>query len=99
MKATFNNQVIAEADDSDIIRIEGNSYFPPSSIKSEYFNPTDLHTTCHWKGEASYYTIEVDGTKGENLAWYYPEPKAGSTETVGKDFANYVAFYPQVQVS
>lgn len=99
MKAIFNNQVVAEADNNDIIRIEGNSYFPLSSVKSEYFTKTDLHTTCHWKGEASYYTIKVDGQQGDNLAWYYPEPKEGSIETVGKDFANYVAFYPQVQVS
>jgi len=99
MKAVFNNQVIAEAEDSEIIRIEGNSYFPPASIKSEYFHKTDLHTTCHWKGEASYYTLNVDGQKGDNLAWYYPEPKEGSVDTVGKDFTNYVAFYPQVQIS
>lgn len=99
VKAVFNDVVVAEADDDQIIRIEGNSYFPPSAIKAELFTKTDLHTTCHWKGEASYYSLEVDGQKGENLAWYYPEPKEGSVETVGKDFANYVAFYPQVQVS
>ena len=97
--ATFNGTVIAEADDADTVRIEGNTYFPPSAVKKEFFKPTELKTQCHWKGEANYYDVEVDDEKGHNLAWYYPEPMEGSTERVGQDFTNYVAFYPQVKVT
>ena len=98
-KAVYNGVTVAEADDKDTIQIEGGTYFPPGSVKKEYFKPTDHHTMCHWKGEANYYSLEVDGETVENLAWYYPEPLDGSIERVGKDFTNYVSFYPQVQVS
>lgn len=99
MKAVWNNTVIAQANKDDLIYIEGNWYFPPSSIKSEYFTPIDMHTTCFWKGEASYYTIDVDGTVNEGGAWYYPKPMDGSIERVKKDFTNYVAFWRGVTVS
>lgn len=99
MKATWNGVVVAEAPQEDLIKIEGNWYFPPDAVKNEYFTPTDLHTTCFWKGEASYYNVSADGETFENGAWYYPEPKDGSVERVKKDFTNYVAFYPQVSVA
>ncbi|OYW42868.1 hypothetical protein B7Z28_01175, partial [Candidatus Saccharibacteria bacterium 32-45-3] len=69
MKATWNNMVIAEADKSDLIRIEGNWYFPPDSIQKELFKPSDHHTTCFWKGEASYYDIDIDGNVNDAAAW------------------------------
>lgn len=98
MKAIWNNKVIAEADKSDLIFIEGNWYFPPSSISKEYFRSNDMHTTCFWKGEASYYDIEVDGNVNEGGAWYYPEPLDGSIEKVKNDFTNYVAFWRGITV-
>ena len=99
MKAFWNDTVIAEANKEDLILIEGNWYFPPDSIIKEYFKPNDQHTTCFWKGEASYYTIDVNGSVNEGGAWYYPAPKDGSIERVKKDFTNYVAFWGGVQVS
>jgi len=93
MKAIWNNTVIAEADPADLIKIEGNWYFPPESLKQEYFTPSNLHTTCFWKGEASYYNVAVDGKINDGGAWYYPQPKEGSIERVRKDFTNYVAFW------
>jgi uncharacterized protein (DUF427 family) len=98
MKAIFNNQVIAEADKEDLIYIEGNWYFPPTSITRQYFVPNNEHTTCFWKGQASYYDLLVDGEKNESAAWYYPNPLPGSIERVKKDFSNYVAFWRGVQV-
>lgn len=98
MRATWNNTVIAEADRDDLIRIEGNWYFPPESIKKEYFKPSDLHTTCFWKGEASYYDIDVDGNINDGGAWYYPNPAPNSIPRVGKDYANFVAFWRGVKV-
>lgn len=98
MKATWNGAVIAEAPQEALIRIEGNWYFPPESMKREYFTDSDHHTVCHWKGEASYYDIVVDGQTNEFGAWYYPEPKAGSIERVKRDFTNYVAFWNGITV-
>lgn len=98
MKAIWNNQVVAETEKADLIRIEGNWYFPATSIISEYFIPSELRTTCHWKGEASYYSVVVDGQTNEDAAWYYPQPMAGSVERVGKDFKNYVAFWHGVEI-
>lgn len=99
MKATFNNQVIAEAAQDELVRIEGNWYFPPSSVKQEFFKPNDQVTTCFWKGDAKYYDVVADGETFAAGAWYYPEPKEGSVERVGKDFAGFVAFYPQISVT
>jgi len=70
--AKVNGTVVADADTYEVV--EGNIYFPPSSVKKEYFNSTNTHTKCPWKGEASYYTINVDGTELKDAAWYYPQP-------------------------
>ncbi len=99
MKAVWNNQVIAEADKKDLIFIEGNWYFPPEAINKDYFKPSNLHTTCFWKGEASYYDVDVNGDVNDDAAWYYPAPKDGSVEKVKKDFTNYVAFWRGVEVT
>jgi len=99
MKATWNSTIIAEAAKEDLIRIEGNWYFPPSSLKREFFKDSDHHTTCFWKGEASYYDVDVDGQINEFGAWYYPQPMAGSVERVKKDFTNYVAFWNGIEIS
>jgi uncharacterized protein (DUF427 family) len=98
MKAAWNGKTIAEADKEDLIYIEGNWYFPKTAIKSEYFKPSETHTTCHWKGEASYYNVEVDGQTNADAAWYYPQPKDGSIDAVKKDFTDYVAFWRGVTV-
>lgn len=98
MKAIWQDTVIAEAPQDELIRIEGNWYFPPSAIKREYFEDSDHHTTCFWKGEASYYDVVVDGERNEFGAWYYPTPMEGSVERVGKDFASYVAFWNGITV-
>src|SRR5664279_6589913 len=98
MKAIWNNIIIAESPKENLIRIEGNWYFPPEAIKKEYFAPSDHHTTCFWKGEASYYDVVVDGQTNKFAAWYYPKPMDGSIEKVGKDFTNHVAFWNGVDV-
>lgn len=98
MKVTWNNQVIAEANKDDLIRIEGSWYFPQSAMKKEFYEPSDHRTTCIWKGEASYYDVVVNGERNEFGAWYYPEPKDGSIERVGKDYTNYVAFWNGIEV-
>lgn len=98
MQAIWNDAVIAEAPQEELIRIEGNWYFPPSAMKRELFRDSDHHTTCFWKGEASYYDVVVNGETNAYGAWYYPEPKDGSIERVGKDYTNYVAFWNGIEV-
>jgi uncharacterized protein (DUF427 family) len=90
-KAIWENTVLAESDRT--VEIEGNQYFPPDAIKKEFFRPTDQHTTCPWKGLASYYTVEVNGKSNPNAAWYYPEPKPAA-----KQIKDYVAFWRGVKV-
>lgn len=92
MKAIYNGQVLAESNDT--IVIENNHYFPESAINRAYFKDSDKHTTCPWKGEASYYSLEVDGKSNPDAAWYYPEPKDAA-----KEIKNYVAFWKGVEVS
>jgi uncharacterized protein (DUF427 family) len=99
MKAIWNNQVIAEASKDELIYIEGSWYFPGTSINKEYFTPSDHHTTCYWKGEASYYNVTVNGNKNENGAWYYHSPLEGSIPKVKKDFTDYVAFWQGITVT
>jgi uncharacterized protein (DUF427 family) len=73
MKALWNGAVIAESATTEIV--EGNHYFPPESIKSEYFQPSEQHSVCPWKGEASYDSIVVNGEVNKDAAWHYDEPK------------------------
>lgn len=97
MKAVWNGQIIAESDKT--LLIEGNHYFPPDSVKREFYRDSDYHTECFWKGTASYYHVEVDGDVNENAAWYYSTPKEGSIKIAGGDFTDYVAFWNGVEVT
>lgn len=98
MKAVWNDTVIAEADKQDLIYIEGNWYFPADTLKREYTSPSNTHTTCPWKGEASYLNVEVNGQTNQDAIWYYPEPKESAFQQTKKDFTDYVAFWRGVQV-
>ena len=91
MKATWNNKTIAESDKTVVV--EGNHYFPTDSITREYFQPSETHSTCPWKGEASYYNVVVNGEVNKDAAWYYPEPKDAAAEIKGR-----VAFWRGVKV-
>ena len=90
-KAIWENTVVAESDRT--VEVEGNQYFPPEAIKKEYFKPSDQHTTCPWKGLASYYDLDVNGKRNANAAWYYPEPKPAA-----KQIKDHVAFWKGVAV-
>lgn len=99
MRAIWNNKTIAEAPKENLIRIEGNWYFPPDAINRDYYKDSSHKTHCVWKGEASYYDVVVDGRTNEFGAWYYHEPMAGSIERVGKDFTDYVAFWNGIDIT
>lgn len=98
MKALWNDTVIAEADKDELIRIEGNWYFPPHALHTKFFQNNEHHTTCFWKGEASYYTLVIHEKVNESAAWYYPKPLPGAIKQVKQDFTNYVAFWRGVEV-
>jgi uncharacterized protein (DUF427 family) len=90
-RAIWNGVVIAESDNTVIV--EGNHYFPIDTVREGILRPSDTHTTCPWKGEASYYTLEVEGQTNRDAAWYYPEPKPAAKEITGR-----VAFWRGVKV-
>jgi uncharacterized protein (DUF427 family) len=91
MRATWRDAVLAESDDTVIV--EGNHYFPESSIRREHFRASETHTVCPWKGEASYYDIVVGADTNRDAAWYYPQPKDAAREIAGR-----VAFWKGVKV-
>lgn len=92
MKATWNGAVIAQSDDTVVV--EGNHYFPEGSVKAEYLRPSDTHSVCPWKGTASYHTLEVDGQRNPDAAWYYPQPRDAARQIEGR-----VAFWKGVEVT
>ena len=92
MRAIWNNRVIAESDNT--IVVERNHYFPKESVKTEFLKNSGTHTTCPWKGLASYYTLDVDGRQNPDAAWYYPEPKPEAA-----NIANYIAFWKGVEIT
>ena len=91
MKAIWHDTVIAESDDT--IVVEGNHYFPADSINREYLKESDTHTTCSWKGVASYYDVVVGGEVNKDAAWYYPTPKDEATQVKDR-----VAFWRGVKI-
>ncbi len=92
MKAIWHGAVLAESDQT--LQVEGNHYFPPNSVKRDLFRPSDKHTTCPWKGLASYYHVQVGDQLNQDAAWYYPEPKQAAQR-----IRNYVAFWRGVNVT
>ena len=92
MKATWNGAVIAESDDTVVV--EGNHYFPESALRREYVTFSNHRTTCAWKGQASYYSLLVDGEMNADAAWYYPDPKPEAEMVRGR-----VAFWKGVKVT
>ncbi len=91
MKAIWNGVIIAE--NGDTVLVEGNHYFPLSSVRSDYLRESATHTTCHWKGEASYYDLIVGDAINRDAAWYYSLPKDAAKQITGR-----VAFWKGVQV-
>jgi uncharacterized protein (DUF427 family) len=98
MKAIWKDNVIAEADKKNLIYIEGNWYFPPSSVKKEFLKKSDTPYTCPWKGVCQYFDVVKGSDESKDNAWSYPEPKPSAIERVHKDFSNYVAFWRDVEV-
>ena len=99
MKAIWKDQVIAEAPKEELIYIEGNWYFPPTSVKKEFFRTSDTPYTCPWKGVCQYWSVGKGDDWSQDSAWSYPEPKPSAIDTVKKDFSGYFAFWRDVTVA
>ncbi len=92
MKATWNGHVVAESD--DIVKVEGNAYFPIDSLNKSFLKESATTSNCPWKGTASYYSLLVDGKENKDAAWFYPEPKTAAAEIKDR-----VAFWKGVIVT
>ncbi|WP_308468471.1 DUF427 domain-containing protein [Rathayibacter soli] len=90
-RAIWHGAVLAESDQT--VEVEGNQYFPPTSVNQEYFQNSELSSVCPWKGTASYYTVTVDGKTNRDAAWYYPHPSPAAA-----GIRDHVAFWKGVQV-
>jgi len=90
-KALWNGAVLAQSDRTVVV--EGNHYFPPSTVHTEYLRPSDTHTVCSWKGTASYHNIEVNGERNSDAAWFYPDPKPAAAQ-----IKDHIAFWKGVHV-
>ena len=91
VKAIWKDKLIAETDNFEMV--EGNYYFPPESVKKEFLKNSDTHTTCPWKGLASYYDIVIEGEVNKDAAWYYPAPNPAVNK-----IKNYIAFWKGVEI-
>ncbi|HSE01940.1 MAG TPA: DUF427 domain-containing protein [Burkholderiales bacterium] len=90
-KAIWNGRVVAESARCETV--EGNHYFPPDAVRHELLKESATHTTCGWKGVASYYDVVVDGVINKDAAWYYPDPKPAAANIAG-----YIAFWKGVKI-
>jgi len=99
MKAQLNGTVLAEADEADLVRIEGNWYFPPASVNRELLQESPTPYTCPWKGVCQYYSVVSGEDVFADRAWSYPAPYPTAIERVGTDFSGHVAFWRGVEVT
>jgi uncharacterized protein (DUF427 family) len=90
-RAVVNGTVVAESDSFEVA--DRAVFFPPEAINREFFKDSTLHSICPWKGVASYYTLNVDGTELQDVAWFYPRPSKAAAHIKG-----HIAFYPAVTV-
>jgi uncharacterized protein (DUF427 family) len=91
MKAMWKGTVLAESPDTVIV--EGNHYFPKDAVNAALLEPSSHTSVCPWKGTANYYSLNVNGERNVNAAWYYAEPKDAAVQIKGR-----VAFWKGVSV-
>ena len=89
-EAWWNDTLIAKSD--DIVRVDGNAYFPLGAVTPGVLTDSATTTVCPWKGTAHYHSIQANGAENRDAAWYYPEPKDAAKEIKGR-----VAFWRGVE--
>ncbi|MEV7449062.1 DUF427 domain-containing protein [Streptomyces nigra] len=92
MKALIGETVLAEAAHDAVVRVEGNTYWPPESVSADVLRDSPTPYTCPWKGRAKYHDVVAAGTVLRDVAWSYPDLKKSAVTRVGRDFSGYVAF-------
>lgn len=90
-RALWNGQVVAETGQYEVV--EGNVYFPPDTIRCEFFQPSSTTTVCGWKGTANYFNVVVEGRENKDAAWYYADPKPAAA-----NIKDHIAFWRGVTV-
>ncbi|MDH6576819.1 DUF427 domain-containing protein [Kitasatospora sp. MAP5-34] len=90
--ARWNGEILAESPDTTIV--EGNHYFPPEAVRMAFLSPSATTTHCPWKGNASYYTVQVAGAENPDAAWFYPDPLPEAAH-----IADHVAFWKGVEIT
>lgn len=99
MKAILGGTVLAEAPKADLVKIEGNWYFPPASVNSALLEESDTAYRCSWKGDCQYFNVRDGDQLLEDMAWSYPDPIPSSFDRVGRDYSGFVTFGKDVQVA
>jgi uncharacterized protein (DUF427 family) len=98
MKALLGDLILADAPKEDLVSIEGNWYFPPSSVNADLLTPSATPYTCSWKGDCQYFSVQNGDQLLQDRAFSYPTPYPASFDRVGMDYSNYVAFWKEVKV-
>src|SRR5690242_19647537 len=81
VRGVFNDEVVVDSRRVNLLHESCHLprwYFPLDDVQMDLFEPTDRHTRCPVKGEASYWTLRVGGREAENAMWSYVEPIEGS---------------------
>lgn len=91
MRATWKGKVLAQSDDTVVV--EGNHYFPEASLDRAFITFSNHKTSCAWKGQASYFSLLIDGELLPDAAWTYTDPKPEAEMVRGR-----VAFWKDVKV-
>ncbi|HEV3366920.1 MAG TPA: DUF427 domain-containing protein [Acidimicrobiales bacterium] len=82
VRATWKGVVLAESDRTVVG--EGNHYFPVEDVREQYFDSSQSHTCCPWKGQASYRSVVVDGRRNQDAAWFHPSPMGAARESTDR---------------
>ena len=98
MRATLNGEILAEADEAEVLHLEGNVYFPPEAIRPGVLKRSVTPYTCPWKGDCQYYHVTGGELTLPDRAWAYLAPLPGAIERVGRDFTGYVSFWKEVEL-
>ncbi len=92
VKVMFAGEAVAESDSAlRVCETAGPPvyYIPPRDVRMDLLVPVEHSTFCEWKGNASYFDLEVGDRRSSQAAWTYAHPSQPYRELQG-----YVAFYP-----
>ena len=92
VEVAVDGEKVAESDRPVLLDETGlptRYYLPRDDVRAELVGPTNTKTTCPFKGDASYWSLRVDGRVYEDVAWSYEDPIPDA-----EGIAGLVCFYP-----